>query len=65
MAKKLIYDQGIAENQQEAFQAHWCIDTTLGLELLDCILLDLHAEGKISREDYRNMTAPHWGVEDE
>ncbi len=65
MAKKLIYDQNIAPDQEKAFQNHWCVDTGLGLELLDCILLDLHSEGKISRSEYRNMTAPHWGVEDE
>ena len=64
MAKKLIYGQGIAKNQQEAYQAHWCVDTDLGLETLDCILLDLHAEGKLSRSEYKNMTTT-WGIEDD
>ena len=65
MAKKLIYDQNIAPDQEKAFQNHWCVDTGLGLELLDCILLDLHADGKLTREEYKNMTRDIGGVEDD
>jgi hypothetical protein len=57
MAKKLKRDQNVAKDQEQAFQNHWCVDTTLGAEVLDCILLDIFSEGKITRDDYRNLTA--------
>ncbi len=48
-------DQNVAPNQEEAYQKHWCVDTDLGSEMLDAILLDLHQDGKLNREEYKNL----------
>jgi hypothetical protein len=64
MQKPLKYNQNIAKDQQEAFQNHWCVDAELGLEMLDAILLELHQEGTLDRDEYKALHSKY-GVDDE
>lgn len=50
----LNYNQGIAENQQAAKDAHWCVATELGDPLIT-IMIQLTHEGVIDQQEFVNI----------